>query len=87
MVLLIRAWRSLGFYYTEKIDIFYLEMENSRTKLPYFYDNMILEILRTRNITPPSYKLFNLEVGTEMYRLFWWYNMFINNFLEDIIYE
>lgn len=26
------------------------------------YDIIILEILRTRNITPPSYKLFNLEV-------------------------
>jgi hypothetical protein len=25
---------------------------------------MILEILRTRNITPPSYKLFNLKVDT-----------------------
>lgn len=54
----------MDFYYTEKIDIFYLEMENLRTKLPCFYDSMILEILRTRNITPPSYKLFNLEVDT-----------------------
>ena len=66
MVLLIRVWRSLDFYYTEKIDIFYLEMENLRTNIPHFYDSMILEKKRTRNITPPSYKLFNLEVDTNV---------------------
>lgn len=60
----------MGFCYTEKIDIFYLEMENSQTKLPYFYDNMILEILRTRNITPPFYKFLTWK-SIRLYRLFW----------------
>ena len=52
----IERWRNLDFYYTQKIDKKTRDCENIETKAPTYYDIMILEILRTRTITPPSYK-------------------------------